>query len=355
MLKVKISVFGICAALYLALAFAACGTSPATTQPPGRGRPAWVNSVDSVYGKDQYVAAVGTGKDRALAEKNALAALVSIFGQSIKVNQTVSTLYQDVVKSGVITSWSENNTMQDNITTAASMDTLVGAEIREVWDDSISTVYAVAVMEKTKTAQLYSDMIRANLNMINSLVTMTPAEKNTLGGYSRYVFAGAVADINVSFENVLKVIGAPVPAGVKSGFDYRKEASNIAGAIPIRVVVAGDNKGRIQGAFAKALNEMGFLSGGSNSRYVLDVRFSVAEATLPNPQGYKYARFVVDSSFLDTQPSRVVLLPYNIEGRSGHANISEAEERAVRDAVAKINDEYKDLLDGYLSRMLPKK
>jgi len=65
------------------------------------------------------------------------------------------------------------------------MDTLLGAEIREVWYDSKKEYYAVAVMEKAKTAQLYSEMIWANQNLIKNLINMSQAEKNTMEGYGR--------------------------------------------------------------------------------------------------------------------------------------------------------------------------
>jgi hypothetical protein len=357
--KVKFFVYG--TVLCFALALAACGSSPDTSSlqsggggaSSSRSQPAWVTSVNSVYSKAEYVAAVGTGNDRQTAEKNAFAALVAIFGQSIAVDEKISSLYQDAVRSGVITNWTENNTVQSTISTSASMDTLVGAEIKATYDDPRGTVHAVAVMEKARTAQVYSDMIKANLGMINNLVNMTAAEKNSLGGYSRYQFAAAVADINISYKNVLDVIGAPSPAGVKNGFDYRQELNNIASAIPIAVTVAGDRQGRIQGAISKALSELGFRSGGNNSRYTVDARLSISEAVLPN-QTNKFARYEITANLVDTS-LRQTLIPYTANGREGHATLPEAENRAVATLERKISEEYKELINNYLSQMLPKK
>ena len=318
-----------------------------------RTKPAWVDSVDSAYNRSQYVAAVGYASNRTMAERNALANLVAFFGQSIQADMTTTNTYREAVKNGVTTGWTDDMSMENTIQTSASMDTLVGAEIREVWYDSNSTYYAAAVMEKTRTAQLYSDMIRANLNMIGNLVTMNQAEKNSLEGFSRYQFAAAVADINISYGNLLKLIGAAPPDGIKPGDDYRLEAQGIARAIPIGVTVRNDKSGRIQGAFAKALSELGFRSGGTNSRYVLDVGIVTSPVEFPNNQN-KFTRIEVNADLTDTS-TRSVLVPYNFNNREGHTSQSEADNRAYAAAERKIGEEYRDMLSEYLSQLLPKR
>jgi len=319
----------------------------------GRNRPAWVDSVDSVYGRAQYVAAVGYAADRAMAEKNALANLTAFFGQSIQADQTITNTYREAIR-GDTAEWIENLDMRNTIRTSASMDTLIGAETKEVWIDSrTNTCYAVAVMEKAKTAQIYTEMIQANQNMIKNLVAMSPAEKNSLEGFSRYQFAAVVADINIPYGNLLRLIDAAVPPGLVKGEEYRLEAQNIARAIPVGVVAANDKSGRIQGAFAKSLSELGFRSGGNNSRYVLQVDITVSPVDLPNNPN-KFARMELSANLTDTS-QRAVLLPYNFNNREGHTSLSEAENRLFLVAERKINEEYPKLLSNYLSQLLPKK
>jgi len=318
-----------------------------------KSKPAWVDNVDSIYDNSRYVAAVGNASTRDMAEKNALANLAGIFGQSIKADQTITNTYQEAVKNGVTSTWTDNIAMQNTINTTASMDTLIGAEVKEVWYDSRSTHYAVAVMENARTAQIYTDMIKANQNMIANLVSMKDAEKNTLEGFSRYQFAAAVADINVAYGNVLQIIGAPVPAGVVKGDNYRLEAKNITKSIPIGIVVKNDKSGRIQGAFAKALSDIGFRSGGNNSRYILDVNITVSPVEYPN-NANKFARIELTANLTDTSV-KSVLLPYNFNSREGHTTAAEAENRAYTAAERKISEEYKNILSDYLNQLLPKK
>jgi len=320
----------------------------------GRNKPAWVDSVDSVYGRARYVAAVGFAADRAMAEKNALGNLVAFFGQSIQADQTITQTYQEAIKNGVTAGWTDNLAVQNTIRTSASMDTLVGAEIKEVWLDSRrNTYYVAAVMEKARTAQLYTEMIQANQNIINNLVAMSPSEKNSLEGFSRYQFAATIADINISYGNLLRLIDAAVPAGLVKGDEYRLEAQNITRAIPVGVTVTNDKSGRIQGAFAKSLSDLGFRSGGTNARYVLRVNITVSPVELAG-NANKFARMELSANLTDTS-SGSVLLPYTFNNREGHTTLSEAENRTYAMAERKINDEYTKLLNNYLSQLLPKR
>jgi hypothetical protein len=343
------------------------GASPASQSPaqPGgsqsgvavntnRNKPAWVDSVDSVYGRARYVAAVGYAADRSMAERNALANLTAFFGQSIQADQAITNTYQEAVRNGVAAGWTDNLAVQNTIRTSASMDSLVGAEIREVWFDSRNTYYAAAVMEKTKTAQMYTEMILANQNIINNLVPIGPAGKSSLEGFSRYQFAAAVADINISYGNLLRLIDAPIPPGLVNGDEYRLEARNIVRAIPIAVTVTNDKSRRVQGAFAKSLSELGFRSGGDNSRYVLRVEITLSPADLPNNQGYIYGRMELSADLTDTAGG-FVLVPYNFNNREGHTSPSELENRLFLAAERKIGEEYAKLLNDYLSQLLPRR
>jgi hypothetical protein len=316
-------------------------------------RPAWVDSVDSVYHRQQYLAAVGYASSREMAEKNALGNLAGIFGQSVRADQRVTTTYQEAVKNGGAARWSENTGLENSIQTSVSMDTLAGAEIRNVWFDGKNTFYAAAVMEKAKAAALYTGMITANQAMIANLAAMNQTEKNSLDGFSRLCFAAAVADINVSYGNALKVLDAPVPPGLETGGQYRLEAAAVARSIPVGVVVKNDRAGRIRGAFAKALADLGFRSGAGDSRYRVEAELTLSEAQFPNQQN-KFARYEVQANLVDSG-EQTALVPYNINGREGHATLAEAENRAVSAAERRISEEYKTMVTGYLSRALPQK
>jgi hypothetical protein len=228
----------------------------------------------------------------------------------------------------------------------------MGAEIKEVWFDSRDTYYAVAVMEKARSAGIYNELILANLNIIKNLVTMTPGEKNSLEGVIRYKFAATVADVNVSYGNIVRLLDASPSGGIVSGDEYRLEARNIARTIPIGITVTYDRQGRIFGAFAKCFTDLGFDANAGNSRYVLNVNASVSPVDLPNNQNY-FSRIELAANLTDTRDG-LVLLPYNFNDRQGHVTQAEAENRAVAAAVRDINDVFAAAFSDYLSKLMPR-
>jgi len=311
--------------------------------------PDWTRDPYRKYDKQLYIAAVGIGSSNQMAEKDALGKLVAIFGQSIQVDEEITTSYQEAVSSGVVATWSEKTSVSSNISTSTGMDSLIGVEITDRWDNK-RDFYAIAALNKRTASTLYSDIIKANQSTINNLINISAIEKNTLEGYARYQLAAIIADITISYVNLLNVIG--VQGGLyntKPGNDYRLEAQNIVKAIPINIAVTNDKSARIQGAFAKAFSELGFRSGGIASRYVLNVNV-VISSTEHSANNIKYSRMELEANLTDTS-AKAVLLPYNFNLREGHNTLSEAETRSFLTAERKINDEYKKLLSDYLSQL----
>jgi hypothetical protein len=334
-----------------------CGSIPSSRGTTGgRSAPAWVHAVDSVYDRAQYAAATGFGSSRAMAEANALAALTAFFGQTVQVDRTAASSYQQAIVNGVLESWVDTAELRVNVRTTAAMDNLMGVEIAEVWFDSRDTYYAVAVMEKVRAVRIYRDLLQANLNVINNLVTMTPNERNSLAGIIRYQFAAVVADINYSYRSIVLLLGGTAP-DITSGDFYRLEAQNLIRAIPIGINVTNDRNGRIFGAFARSFTDYGFeiVSGQprlGNTRYVLDVSINLSPVDLPNNPNY-FSRIEMEANLRDTHLG-LVLLPHPFASREGHTSQSEAENRAIMAAERNINNEFTIRLQEYLTSLYPR-
>jgi len=336
--------------LLFLLILSGCANSSALNS--NQSQPDWVRNPYRKYDRQTYVAAVGSGSDRQTAERNAMGNLVAFFGQDIQVNETVSVSYFEAVSSGAAARWSETTVVNSNIITSAGMDSLVAAEIGDVWHDGNRTYYAIAVMNKRNAIQIYSQFYLSNQIMINNLINMPPEIKHSLEGFSQYNFAATIADINFSYATLLSLLGAPSYLhNLKKGDEYRLEANKITPFIPIGVRVRNDNSGKIQSAFTKAFSDLGFRSGTANSRYMLDVNIQISSVNLPNNPN-RFARLELNANLIDTR-DRSILLPYNFSIREGHNIQTEAENRAFMSAEQKINNEYKELLSEYLSRILP--
>jgi len=329
--------------------------------PDNSGKPDWVDNVNSAYNRMQYIAAVGYSQDRQTAERNAIANLSAYFSQSIQADQTIRNSYYEAARNGRILEWIDNIEIQDVIRTTSSMDTLIGAEIREIWFDEKSKIYyAAAVMERQKTIRLYTDMINANLEVIKKLVSADQAERDSLEAVSRYRAAGTFADMNTSHANLLNVLSAPIPNGVTTGDQYRLEALNVTKAIPVSIIVTGDRSARVQSAFANVFSELGFRTGAGSapdaSRYVLYVNIVLTNPDYPN---YQWVQMELSANLTDAvnalnAGSAAVLLPYSFTSREGHTTTALAENRVFLSAEQKIASEYKTLLSSYLDQLLPK-
>ncbi|MDR1375028.1 MAG: LPP20 family lipoprotein [Treponema sp.] len=340
-------------ALIIAALISCAGVQPREQQTAAG--PEWVYAPDSAYPENRYISAVGYGTDRESAEKNALGSLVAIFGQSVAGETMASYRYTEAVNGGLI-DMREGSEIDSAVKTSFTMDTLIGAEIKDRWFDEKVTHYAIAVMDKMKSAMLYSDLIESNQRVIQNLTAIPEADRYSFDAYAQYELAADIADANTVFVNVLSVL-SPASASafrneLRQGDDYRLEARRVSQNIPVAVNVANDKNGRIRSAFAAVLSGEGFRTGGGDARYVLDVDLSMGEAELPqNPN--KFVRYIIDANLRD-MVSGAVLIPYSIEGREGHTSLSEAEVRAYRVAEEKIRTSYGEALRGYLSRLSSK-
>ena len=349
-------VTGILILLLCSLCFSACSSAPAPAPKSSSSggskssEPAWIKKPNASYPEGQYVVAVGDGKSMEEAQYKARANLLGIFGMKLSDESVIAEMFQSQeTASGA--SWSDTVTSDRKISSSAE-GILSGCEIKENWNKG-NEHYALAVMDKAKTISIYTDIIARLTQAIDEIINVS--NKNTIDGYARYRFASTIAKDRDSCVNVLRFAGGSgsVPAGLKSENEYMTEASNIIKAIPVRVALTSgsqfDTERRIQSAFAKTLGEVGFRTGDNSSPYVLEVTLALSDVDSTNVN--KFARYEITASFIQVSTRQGVIPAYSINGREGHANITEARQRAVRAAETKINSEYKGLLEEYLSQL----
>jgi len=332
----------------LAVVFTGCNSTP------GRNtEPAWVSDPYAEFNRVVFIAAVGSASSRETAEKTALSNLTSIFGQSITSESRTNYSYSQAVEASSSV-WSERADIAQAVQTSTAMDTLIGAEIKDVWRSPDGIWYAAAVMDRAKTNLIYLELIHQNQGTITRLINLSNAEKQSFEGFINYYQAANLADANLVFANVRTVISPGSMAGedLKTGNDYRVEAAQIARNIPIAVTVENDVQNRIRSAFSTALTRAGFRTGGSDSRYVLRANFSMNEVAFQDTT-YKWIRYVMEANLIDTSTG-TILFPYNINDRVGHTSLNEAEAGAVRSAENKINSDYVNALGAFLTRNVKK-
>ncbi|MDR2784926.1 MAG: LPP20 family lipoprotein [Treponema sp.] len=313
------------------------------------GKPSWVDRSESVYNERYYIAKVGTASSRRQAEAVAFGNLTGYFGQSVKADLAAVEVYKERVTKGSVDISSSVDAVQA-IQVSSSMESLIGAEINDVWDDG-KTYYAVAIMDKAKVIPIYQGLIEANLSLIDRLTNVPADRRPTIETVAAYHSAADIAKANFVFVTVLNLLGGPnMRSGLKSSEDYIYEADEIARLIPVNVEVENDSEGRIRGAFAGVLSGAGFRTGDNSSRYIVKAKLSISPVDLPN-QPNKFSRFVLNAELIDGN-TKVALFPFNINGREGHISQSEANQRAIRTAESRVKQDYGKVLQDYLSGSL---
>ena len=306
-----------------------------------QNKPPWVNRPSSVYPDRLFVSAVGGGRDRRQAEISALATLTAFFNQSVSGKINISESERQV--NGRTTS-SISNTSQ-SIEAVAALDTLIGAEIKNTWNDVGGGIwYAVAVMEKARCGELYIGELNNTISEINALINISGGVSfETISKCHAAQKLAAKADV---YALVLSLLDGPnrqqevsqLAAGIAA-------VLNDAKAIPVDVRVNGDTNGRIKAAFAGAFAALGFRTGNRNSRFALEVTL----AFTPAPRNmYFNTSYTVDAVLKDMQTGAELFI-YNITDRESHpANQSDADNRALIGAERKITEEFPKILQEYL-------
>jgi hypothetical protein len=309
-----------------------------------QSKPEWVDRPSAAYPDPLYVSAVGAGYDRNAAERNALAALTAFFKQSVTSRVSIS----DRERQAGGMSYSVSD-MSQSIETSAALDKLMGAEIKETWNDTANRVwYAAAVMEKKSCAALYAAELDKAVRDVKSLIAMP-------GG----VTFESIAKCKKAYALTVDADTYTLMLSMLDGEDRRVEMSDLvseinaameaAKAIPVDVRVSGDSNGRIEAAFAKALVAEGFRTGGSNSRFVVKAAFSTAAAP---KTAYFNTRYTVDAALVDTAAG-AELFTFNIANRESHpAGQESADNRALIAAEKKITDDFPASLREYLEAKL---
>lgn len=310
--------------------------------------PAWVNVPSSVYPSGTYIAAVGSARDRASAEVKAVQAVAAVFKQKIDSTEKASNRMIQARNDGTVAT-AQLAEFDQQVLRYVNADDLIGIEIKEFWnDEKNSTWYAIAVMEKSKAASLYSDLIRANISSINRMIG--GINENTIDSYAYCDFAVEVVEKNEDYYARLSVINPAMAEAVKadmvSSKKLRVRAMEIANAIPVCVVIENDVDGRLAQAFAGVLKGIGFKTTfNPGVRYMISGKVSFEESKTTDNTNVR-CRYSLDSYMTDTVTGRNVI-PFTISGRESHTSYSEAKVRAVREIEKKITAEFGETLRNY--------
>ena len=313
--------------------------------------PEWVNQPSAVYPNNDYITYVGTAADRNMSEVNALQGLASIFGQAIKSDSTASSRMTQAKADGLVANASVQ-TFSQEVKRAVDVDNLIGVETKEFWQDvSAGSWYAIAVLDKAKAVDIYTDMIKKNYSAISTVLANAKKDALSLDGFGSYDFAEDIAKSNEGSLKKLSVIDPSCVDGLKSycpsSSKIHAQKMEIARQIPICVKTLNDEHGRYKEAFSQAVAEAGFKGTFDDSvRYTLIAKFEFERSDTTDKKSVR-CRYNCESYILDAKTGHQIV-PFTVKGRESHVEYKEAEHKAEVALVGKIKKDFSKALYDYI-------
>ena len=213
-------------------------------------------------------------------------------------------------------------------------------------------MYALAYLEKERTALIYTQLILINQKNIENLVSINAAQKNTFDGYARYKLAALIADMNGQYSNIVSLAGGSTASlNMTSANTLILEAVNIIKNISVGFNVKNDSNNRVRDAFAKALSTEGLRTQGNNQPYILEVNIDMSEARFPG-NNFIFCRYTLSANLIE-KATGSVLFPFSVTDREGHTTYTEAQNRAFVSIEKLINEKYPNAFREYLAALLP--
>jgi hypothetical protein len=202
-------------------------------------KPLWVDQPSAVYPEQLYLSAVRSGQDRTTAENNAKSELIAYFRQSIRS-------YTSIIDIGIQQNGrSESSTsVQQMIQAEAAMDSLIGVEVKNPWNDARGGTgwWAVAVMDKARGRDSYTSELNKTVAEINLL--LNAAEEISLESMAQCRAAQEKLIQAETYALVLSLLDGPNRQSELSNLNARINAiMNEASPTSAGISFAGDAMG----------------------------------------------------------------------------------------------------------------
>lgn len=322
------------------------------TQDSSKVAPAWLYDGAGSFPPEKYLQAVGNAATRNLAELQAVRGISSIFGQNVK-SEVYATKRMEQARLDKKVATVQVDSFCQETKTQVDLDDMIGIEMKGYYEDAKGAWYAIAVLDKAKTAVIYRNMIEQNIKEIASLTNVDSSDTAsyfTLSTYARLSLAFDIARANESYLSRLTLLDANSANFVKNKLVSSKkiqgQLQEISSEIPIYINILGDREDRIKAAFAKSVKDAGFNSSDiPNERY--SIIGEVSFEKVPTSSNITHCRYSVNAPFSDTVLEEV-LLPYNASGRKSASTYETAEYNAYKGLASDIEVKYAKAFKDYV-------
>ena len=209
-------------------------------------------------------------------------------------------------------------------------------------DESVSTWYALALIDREDVGQLYKRRVLETEAAINGKIAAAQAEMGPLSAYKLMKDAAALAEENEETLDTLAVINKDlrktVSLAYKSAAAVEELARQALDATRVFVDIRGDDTGRIEAAFALRIQEAGLktVEAGSSDTAALTLSVTVSFEPIDMEASNKFVRYVLTGSLIENATGKE-MEKYGTSGREAHITESEARARALRTLEQYVN------------------
>lgn len=314
--------------------------------------PEWITLPSGVYPAEKYMNGTGSGTNRETAELEAVRNLSSVFGQTVKSNTAASKKMERAISEGKV-SFSSAENLQQNITSQIEAENLIGIEIAEYfYNKPEKKWYAVAILEREKTAAVYQKYIEKNDAAVRKAIKESEKNPGTFYGYSEICFAAEIASENDKLVKNLTVIdfesGSEISKKVVSLQNTQLAKKKFAENITIYVQISGDRDNKIKSAFQDIFSKYGFKTSPSKKeKYNLEGKYS---SEISQKGKIIYCVYSLDLDFSDVLQAES-LFAINLKGREGSLSESDATNRTYRTLEKDIGTQFSKNFDSYINNL----
>lgn len=314
--------------------------------------PKWITLPSGVYPAEKYMNGTGSGTNRETAALEAVRNLSSVFGQTVKSNTAASKKMERALSEGKV-SFSSAENLQQNITSQIEAENLIGIEIAEYfYNKPEKKWYAVAILEREKTAAVYQKYIEKNDAAVRKAIKESEKNPGTFYGYSEICFAAEIASENDKLVKNLTVIdfesGSEISKKIVSLQNTQLTKKKFAENITIYVQISGDKDNKIKSAFQDIFSKYGFKTSPSKKeKYNLEGKYS---SEISQKGKITYCVYSLDLDFSDVLQAES-LFAINLKGREGSLSESDATNRTYRTLEKDIGTQFSKNFDSYINNL----
>jgi hypothetical protein len=332
--------------LLMMLAAGACVTAPVKTVGEGR-RPSWMDNPHRKYPLKYYIAAVGEGDSLSDAQSVAAGNLAKIFKTDIDVEERLEERYFELI--GDKNSYQEKTKFNRNVRINSSMS-LVNIQYAESYKDETGRIYALAFINRAKTAAIYKTRLAENNKRTVAFVDLAGSSVPSVR-YAAISAAEAVSRGSQLMLEQLDVLSPSIKKSVVMSYkhdDLARRLAEAAAMVHFSIDITNDEDGKTKGALESLITEMGFVI---DSKGEFSIKGSLTFEDTDLKRGdLAFIRYKVKLDLIDIGGQTVVSI--SKQGREGHISKKEARARCVRTIESLIDHNFRIKMQKYFDELV---